>query len=174
MNAAASPHARQSRRHPDLAGPGRCAACVASAVLDSGLRRPRCCLRASISATGRKPLPNRWLLIAVALVCVAGVAFSYRTLYGRDVGVALLTVMLALKLMEMSAARDAMVVILLAYFLVITNFLYSQTIPTALYMLLVVWLITATMIGLQHQAQRPGRRAMLRQSALLMICRPFP
>ena len=71
--------------------------------------------------------------------------------------VALLTVMAALKLMEMSKPRDTMVVVLLAYFLVITNFFYSQSIPTALYMLVIVWLITATMIGLQHQAGRPVR-----------------
>ena len=116
-----------------------------------------------------KPLPNRWLLLATALVCVAGVAFSYRTLYGRDVGVALLTVMVALKLMEMSAARDTMVVVLLAYFLVITNFFYSQTIPTALYMLLVVWIITATMIGLQHRAAKARPADMLRHSALLIL-----
>jgi transglutaminase-like putative cysteine protease len=117
----------------------------------------------------RKPLPNRWLLLAVALACVAGVALSYRTLYGRDVGVALLTVMVALKLMEMSAARDTMVVVLLAYFLVITNFLYSQTIPTALYMLLVVLIITATMIGLQHRAAKATPAVALRQSALLIL-----
>lgn len=116
----------------------------------------------------RKPLPNRWLLFAVALACVAGVAFSYRTLYGRDVGVALLTVMVALKLMEMSAARDTMVVVLLAYFLVVTNFFYSQTIPTALYMLLVVWIITATMIGLQHRASKARPAGTLKQSALLI------
>jgi transglutaminase-like putative cysteine protease len=117
----------------------------------------------------RKALPNRWLLLSAALICVAGVAFSYRTLYGRDVGVALLTVMVALKLMEMSAARDTMVVVLLAYFLVITNFFYSQTIPTALYMLLVVWIITATMIGLQHQAAKARPVGMLRHSALLIL-----
>ncbi len=117
----------------------------------------------------RKPLPNRWLLLAVALACIAGVAFSYRTLYGRDVGVALLTVMVALKLMEMSTARDTMVVVLLAYFLVITNFFYSQTIPTALYMLMVVLTITATMIGLQHQAAKATPAAALRQSALLIL-----
>ena len=28
----------------------------------------------------RKPLPNRWLLLAAALAAVAGVALSYRTL----------------------------------------------------------------------------------------------
>ena len=59
-------------------------------------------------------LPNKWLLIAGALACTACVALSYRTLYGRDVGVALLTVMMALKVMEMSKPRDTMVVVLLA------------------------------------------------------------
>jgi transglutaminase-like putative cysteine protease len=117
----------------------------------------------------RWPLPNRWILLAIALACIAGVALSYRTLYGRDVGVALLTVMVALKLMEMSAARDTMVVVVLAYFLVITNFFYSQTIPTALYMLLVVWFITTTMIGLQYQASRTRPMHAMRLSAGIIL-----
>ncbi|MGQ0578550.1 MAG: transglutaminase TgpA family protein [Betaproteobacteria bacterium] len=116
----------------------------------------------------RKPLPNRWLLLAVALATVAGVALSYRTLYGRDVGVALLTVMAALKVMEMSKPRDTMAVVLLAYFIVITNFFYSQSIPTALYMLVIVWLITATMISLQRQTGAPAPAAVLRHAASLI------
>jgi len=116
----------------------------------------------------RRRMPNRWLLLAAALGVVAGVALSYRTLYGRDVSVALLTVMAALKLMEMSRPRDTMVVLLLAYFLVITNFFYSQSIATALYMLVIVWLITATMIGLQHQAGPPRPVAVLRSAAGLI------
>lgn len=117
----------------------------------------------------RLPLPGRWLLLSMALAAIAGVALSYRTLYGRDVGVAVLTVMGALKLMEMSRPRDSMVVVLLAYFIVITNFFYSQTIPTALYMLFVVWLITATMIALQYQSSPPRLLPVLRQSAGLML-----
>jgi transglutaminase-like putative cysteine protease len=114
-------------------------------------------------------LPNKWWLIAVALACTAGIALSYRTLYGRDVGVAMLTVMMALKVMEMTRPRDTMVVVLLAYFLVVTNFFYSQSIPTALYMLLVVWAITATMISLQHQAGRPRLVAVLRHAAMMIL-----
>jgi transglutaminase-like putative cysteine protease len=117
----------------------------------------------------RRPLPSRWLLAIAAALCIAGVAFSYRTLYGRDVGVALLAVMVGLKLMEMSAARDTMVVVLLAYFLVVTNFFYSQTIPTALYMLFVVWVITAAMIGLQHRAAAPRPAAVLRRSGAIIL-----
>jgi transglutaminase-like putative cysteine protease len=116
-----------------------------------------------------RKLPNKWLLIAIALACTAAIALSYRTLYGRDVGVAILTVMMALKVLEMSGPRDTMVVVLLAYFLVVTNFFYSQSIPTALYMLLVVWVITATMIGLQHQVGRPKLVSVLRHAATLIL-----
>jgi protein-glutamine gamma-glutamyltransferase len=116
-----------------------------------------------------RKLPNKWLLIAVALACTAGIGLSYRTLYGRDVGVAILTVLMALKVMEMSRPRDTMTVVLLAYFLVVTNFFYSQSIPTALYMLLVVWVITATMIGLQHQAGRPKLGLVLRHAATIIL-----
>ncbi|HEX4985662.1 MAG TPA: DUF3488 and transglutaminase-like domain-containing protein [Burkholderiales bacterium] len=117
----------------------------------------------------RQPLPRKALLLAATFACAAGVGLSYRTLYGRDVGVALLTVMMALKVMEMTSARDTMVAVLLAYFLVVTNFFYSQSIPTALYMLLVVWVITATMIGLQYQAGSPRPAAALRQGGLMLL-----
>ena len=117
----------------------------------------------------QRKLPNKWLLITVALACTAGVGLSYRTLYGRDVGVAVLTVMMALKVMEMNRPRDTMVVVLIAYFLVVTNFFYSQSIATALYMLLVVWVITATMIGLQHRAGRPRLDSVLRHAAAIIV-----
>ncbi|HVY08393.1 MAG TPA: DUF3488 and transglutaminase-like domain-containing protein [Burkholderiales bacterium] len=117
----------------------------------------------------RRRLPNKLLLLAVAFACIAGIAFSYRTLYGRDVGVALLVIMMSLKVMEMSSPRDTMVAVLLAYFVVVTNFFYSQSIPTALYMLLVVWIITATMIGLQYRVGRPPLSTTLRQAALMLL-----
>ena len=117
----------------------------------------------------QRKLPKQWLLIAVALICTAGIALSYRTLYGRDVGVAMLAIMAALKVMEMTRPRDTMVVVLLAYFLVVTNFFYSQSIPTAFYMLMAVWAITATMIGLQHQAARPKLIPVMRHAAAMIL-----
>ena len=94
-------------------------------------------------------MPPKWLLFVIAGGTVGGIFIHYGRLMGRDSGVTLLVVMLALKLLEMVALRDAMVLVFLCYFLVITNFLYSQSIPTALYLLLVVWVITATLIGFQ-------------------------
>ena len=114
------------------------------------------------------PLPSRWLLILVVVGATAGVYFNYRTLFGRDAGVALLVVMLALKLLETRVLRDAMLLSFLGYFLVITNFLYSQTIVTALYMLACTWVITANMVGLHYSRREPPLMARFRSAGMLL------
>ena len=96
--------------------------------------------------------PPRAMLVAMVSAASGGVFLQYGTLFGREPGVALLAIMIALKLLELKSRRDAIVLVFLAYFLVITNFMYSQTLPTALLMLLAVWLVTSTMIGF-HQRQ---------------------
>jgi transglutaminase-like putative cysteine protease len=117
----------------------------------------------------RHALPSRWLLLAIVIVATVGIYLNYRTIFGRDAGVALLVVMLALKLLEMRSLRDAMLLIFLGYFLVITNFLYSQTILTGLYMLACVWIITATMLNLHYGRDEPPFRRQLRVSGVLLV-----
>jgi protein-glutamine gamma-glutamyltransferase len=116
----------------------------------------------------RRALPNRWLLLLTALAATVGVFFSYRTIFGREAGVALLVIMLALKTLEMRTLRDAMLLIFLGYFLVITNLLYSQSIGTALYMLACTGFITATMISLNYADGEPPFRVQLRTAALML------
>jgi protein-glutamine gamma-glutamyltransferase len=123
--------------------------------------------------TARLALPSRWLLLGIVFVATLGIFLHYRTLFGRDAGVTLLVMMMGLKLLEMRTLRDAMLVTLLAYFLVITNFLYSQSIPTALYLLACVWLITATMIGLHHTRVEPPFRRQF-QFAGVLIAQSVP
>jgi protein-glutamine gamma-glutamyltransferase len=113
-------------------------------------------------------LPRKWLLLLVVAAATAGIYLSFGTLFGRDSGVALLVVMLTLKLLEMANLRDAMIVIFLSYFVVLTNFLYSQTIPTALLMLVGVWVVTATMIGLQWRPRAARYQETLRLSGLML------
>lgn len=104
--------------------------------------------RAYISASGNA-LPARGLLLLITLACVGGIALSFHTLFGREVGVTLLILLAALKLLELRAARDATVLIYLSCFIIITNFFYSQNIPTALFMLFALLVIMATWVHLQ-------------------------
>ena len=120
-------------------------------------------------AVGGLALPRKWILILIAVGSLGGIYISYGRILGRDSGIALLVVMLALKLLEMATLRDAMVLIFIAYFLVITNFLDSQTILTSVFMLFVMWMITATMIGFQFRTRQPGYRQQLRSAAVMLL-----
>ncbi|MBI4190906.1 MAG: DUF3488 domain-containing transglutaminase family protein [Betaproteobacteria bacterium] len=114
-------------------------------------------------------LPRKWLLFLIAAGAMGGIYISYGRILGRDSGVTLLVIMLALKLLEMATLRDAMILIFICYFLVITNFLYSQSIPTALYMLCAVWIITATMVGFQFRTLQPGYKRQLRSAGMMLL-----
>ncbi|OIR19795.1 protein-glutamine gamma-glutamyltransferase [mine drainage metagenome] len=104
--------------------------------------------RAYLTYSG-SPLPARWLLLAVTVACVAGIAITFHTLFGREAGVTLLILLATLKLLELRAVRDATVLIYLSCFIIITNFFYSQSIPTALFMLLSLLVIVTTWLHLQ-------------------------
>ena len=94
------------------------------------------------------PLPPRWLLLGITLASVAAIALIFRSLFGREVGVTLLILLSTLKLLELRALRDATVLIYLSCFIIITNFFYSQSIPTALFMLFTLLVIMATWVHL--------------------------
>ncbi len=100
-------------------------------------------VRARLAFTGG-PLPSRWTLVAVLALAIGMTLVTERTLLGKEAGVTLLVVLMALKTLELRARRDAMVVFLLGFFLVLTNFLYSQSPLVAVAMLVAVWgLLTA-------------------------------
>ena len=113
-----------------------------------------------------RALPKKWLLALFVVGGLFGVYFTYRTIFGRDSGVALLVLFLSLKLLELNNERDAMVLVLLTYFLALTNFFYSQTLPTAGLMLVSVLVNTASLV---HFAA-PGRalRANLKTAGVLL------
>lgn len=101
----------------------------------------------------RSPLPTRWPLALLAAGGTAGIGWQYHTLFGRDAGVALLVFFMALKPMEMKTRRDALVLVMLGFFLLLTHYFYSQSIPTGLWLLVATALLTATLIRLHGGAQ---------------------
>ena len=110
----------------------------------------------------------RWTVIGLTVAGTFGVFLHHQTLLGRDAGVALLVVMVALKLLESRRPRDAYVLLFLCYFLVITNFLYSQTPLLALYMFATAIVITATLSVVTLAGRRLPVRGQLRDAAILL------
>jgi protein-glutamine gamma-glutamyltransferase len=113
--------------------------------------------------------PAWWLMAAIAIAITAGAYVEYKRLFGRDVGVTLLIVMLCLKVLEMRMKRDAMLVIFMGFFLAMTNFLYSQTMMMGLYMLLCVWIFVATLIGFNRINSEPTLRERAIPAMWLMV-----
>ena len=117
-------------------------------------------------ALNRAPLPSRWLVLGVTAVALLGVWVEFRTLFGRQPGILLLMLFSGLKLLETRSHRDAAVAGFLGFFLIVTNFLYTQTIPIAILACVGLALITATLIGFSAPQRSP--RANLRTAGLLL------
>lgn len=114
----------------------------------------------------RTALPPRWLLSFLVVAGTAGVFLTYRQLFGKDPGIALLILFLALKLLEMRRVRDGLAVIFLCCFLLLTHFLNAQGIEVAGLTLTALVVITAALASLAH-AGRPAV-AHLRLAALML------
>jgi transglutaminase-like putative cysteine protease len=99
-------------------------------------------------ALSNAALPGRWVLVGVLLVAAGLTYYSFRTLLGKEPGVTMAVVLMALKTLELRARRDAFVVFFLGFFLVLTHFLYSQSLAVAAAMLVAVWgLLTALVLA---------------------------
>ena len=108
-------------------------------------------------------LPGRVPIAALLISAVVLTLWSEQSLFGKEAGVTLLVVLMSLKTLELRARRDALVVFFLGFFLVLTHFLYSQSLFTALAMVVSVWgLLTALVL-----AHMPVGRPSLRRAGAL-------
>ena len=118
---------------------------------------------------GRWPRAGKVTQFLVSLSAPLGVLVSFGTLLGRDAGVALLVILAACKLIETRALRDAYVTAFLAFFLVITNFLFSQSMFTGVYMLFVVVVILAALLVINDRDHALTPQRTLRTGCTLVI-----
>jgi transglutaminase-like putative cysteine protease len=117
----------------------------------------------TVLALRQAPLPGRTAVLALLALAAALTFWGERTLVGKEAGVTLLVVLMTLKTLELRARRDALVVFFLGFFLVLTNFLYSQSLPIAFSMGVSVWgWLTALTL-----AHIPAGRPSLWQAAKL-------
>jgi transglutaminase-like putative cysteine protease len=110
--------------------------------------------------------PPRWLLVIAVIAGTAAVGAEYRTLFGRVPGIAMLSIFLALKLLELRAARDALATVLLCYFLVLAQFMFAQTITNAVIALATVLITTATLAAAADD--RPPPQVLLRRAGIML------
>lgn len=134
-------------------------------------------------ALASRPLPSHWWVIGLLAGSVIATFLTHRTLLGRDAGVTLIVVLLALKTLELRARRDIFVVFFLGFFTMLTNFFFSQSLATAGAMLvallgLLTALVNAHMpVGkppLAHAARTAGWMALLGAPVMAALFVLFP
>jgi transglutaminase-like putative cysteine protease len=111
--------------------------------------------RLGLTRNGRRP-PPRWVMLTLTATGIVATLVAYGTVFGRSGGVALLIVLMALKVLETTSRRDAVLLAQLGFFLVITQFLWEQTIPVALYQLLPITALTASLVALTRDSAPPA------------------
>jgi transglutaminase-like putative cysteine protease len=106
-------------------------------------------------ALNARPLPTRWWMVALLAITLVATWMTHRTLLGRDAGVTLIVVLLALKTLELRARRDAFVVFFLGFFTMLTNFFFSQSLPVAAAMLIGLLGLLTALVNAHMPVGRP-------------------
>ena len=89
-------------------------------------------------------LPSRWWLSSLLVLATGATYYTHRTLAGHEAGVTYIVVLLSLKTLEMRTQRDAFVIFFLGFFTLLSNFFVSQSLLTAMAMLVgLLGLLTA-------------------------------
>lgn len=123
--------------------------------------------------TAKRHQPGRILRIIILFVVIFYLFKHYHTLLGRDAGVAMLIALTLLKFLELKSQRDYMLVVFLCMFIVLTSFLYSQSIWLGVYLLAVVIILFSVMMYLNHRVRHDLSGMLKRAASLVMMGFPI-
>jgi hypothetical protein len=122
--------------------------------------------RVAAELKGWQPLPG-WVRHSATALGLATLFLSYGNLTGRRAAVSLLTVMLALKMVECYKIRDARLVVSFSLFLCATQFLFAQGVVMPFYggLTVVLALVALTQLHREeawgHVGEAPAVKASL-------------
>ncbi len=118
-------------------------------------------------------LPPRGVRILLAVVAMAAIAVTFRTLNGLEAGTALLVTMAGIKLLETRSTRDCAMLIFIGYVSVFTALLYDQSLVRLPYILAATWLLTAALLRLQQVSKpMPARGALSATGRIVLQALP--
>jgi transglutaminase-like putative cysteine protease len=100
-------------------------------------------------------LPNGGLVFGLTVIGIGLVYLDHQGIFGRDSGTRLFIVALGLKLMEIKTERDLYLVTFLAFVVASSQFLYTQTLFMAAYILLVSCVLIATLVCINSRQPQP-------------------
>ncbi|MGX5174345.1 transglutaminase family protein [Aliikangiella sp. IMCC44653] len=115
---------------------------------------------------------NRWLKLCITLLTIGLVIISYRNFSGKDVGLALITAMYGLKIMETRNYKEASALLSISFFMLVAAFLFSQSPLMALYQLIPFGLILNAFLALNTiQPTKKNANAKPKTQLIRQLCR---
>lgn len=120
-------------------------------------------------AVTARPLPGKWWLLGLLALTLGVTLYTHRTLFGRDAGVTLIVVLLALKTLELRARRDAFVIFFLGFFTMLSNFFFSQSLLTAAAMLVALLGLLTALVNAHMRVGRPPLMTALKTASWMTL-----
>ncbi len=121
-----------------------------------------------------KAFKSRLIPILLAVPAVLAIYLQFHTLLGLDASISLLLVMLGLKVLELKEYRDAMLVIFLGFFIVITVFLFRQSLIILPYLIASGFMLTLSLHKINDFTGKQTTRSQLRTNfAMLTSAAPL-
>lgn len=114
-------------------------------------------------------LPPKWIRLLLAIFAFVVVTQSMGGINGQAAGTALLLMMMGVKLTEMESERDHRIVLILAYFIILTHYLWSQEIHVLIYTAIAIFLTTASLLELSHSHGALPLRQTIKTTGTLML-----
>jgi len=115
------------------------------------------------------------ILILVAIVALIMIIYSQGFGLSREISVTILITMTVLKLLETYAMRDALLVVMLCYFVTMTRFLYSQDLMLVFYLFSSAFVTTHALAVLNFQKNQQwfDSKQMKSTAGSLALAIPF-
>ncbi|MCW8857077.1 MAG: DUF3488 and transglutaminase-like domain-containing protein [Kangiella sp.] len=113
-------------------------------------------------------LPS-WLILILALCALGGVFVYFRTISGREAGVGLISLMYTFKLLEAKNYRDGALILFISFFILVTAFLYDESILMGFYLFASIMVILMGLIALNSLKGVEGIRQIGKTSGVALL-----
>jgi transglutaminase-like putative cysteine protease len=118
---------------------------------------------------GRWNFPRKIIKVGLLFAAIIGLVLSFPSFFGLEALVSVLLVAYGLKLLEMFQKRDGLILLYLSFFLIMTSFLFEQSIWLALFNLLVIAVVLTALSGLYQEQGHAFPGHSFRKSAVMVM-----
>jgi len=119
------------------------------------------------------PTPNRFIRLVVTFALIAAVFKEFGSLLGREAGTGLIVGLAGLKFLELRTLRDYMMTTFIFFMLIGINFLFDQTLVHGTYLVVSVFMLTATLVRLNLPTTENWRYSLRLAGGMLARALPL-